>query len=84
MFAARQAVTVDGHESQAGHRTQSPGHPWLLRQGKSGQEVTHIACVSNVQKPSSNRMWWEPILAGIQRQGREHLRPDRLPPHFIT
>lgn len=27
-----------------------------------------MACVGDAQKPSSNRMWWEPILAGIQRQ----------------
>lgn len=27
-----------------------------------------MACVGDVQKPSSNRMWWEPILASIQRQ----------------
>lgn len=39
-----------------------------------------MACVGDVQKPSSNRMWWEPNPGRHSEAGREHLRPDRLPP----
>lgn len=48
---------MDGHEGQAEHRThRALGIPGLYAKGSLGRKL-HMACVGDVQKPSSNRMW---------------------------
>lgn len=63
-------LTVDGHEAGARHRThRALGIPLAsYAKGSLGRKLHTWPVVGDVQKPSSNRMWWEPILAGIQRQ----------------